>query len=175
MNKLNKMRKALALCLSILILSVCATPAYAHSGRTDSAGGHTDKDTGEYHYHHGYSAHDHYDMDGDGDIDCPYDYDSKTGNSSWNNRNHDPHTNNSIQSEIPKIKPAPNNPSLWDIITVIFSYLPGAIALWLLSSYFLFYILGLFFGDDQGCSASMIVGAVISLALYIWSIIATFS
>ena len=31
----------------------------AHSGRTDSYGGHYDYSTGEYHYHHGYSAHQH--------------------------------------------------------------------------------------------------------------------
>lgn len=63
------------ICLSIflvfitILLSVCA---YAHSGRTDSNGGHYDHSTGEYHYHHGYGEHDHYDMDGDGDLDCPY-------------------------------------------------------------------------------------------------------
>ena len=50
----------------------------AHSGRTDGAGGHYNRSTGEYHYHHGYSAHQHYDIDGDGKKDCPYtfDYDS---------------------------------------------------------------------------------------------------
>ena len=31
----------------------------AHSGGTDSKGGHYDYSTGEYHYHHGYSAHKH--------------------------------------------------------------------------------------------------------------------
>lgn len=33
--------------------------AMAHSGRTDSKGGHYDRATGEYHYHHGYPPHDH--------------------------------------------------------------------------------------------------------------------
>jgi hypothetical protein len=33
--------------------------SYAHSGRTDSSGGHYDRSTGEYHYHHGHSAHQH--------------------------------------------------------------------------------------------------------------------
>ena len=55
-----------------------ATSVYAHPGKTDSDGGHTDHDTGEYHYHHGYPAHDHYDIDGDGDIDCPYDFADQT-------------------------------------------------------------------------------------------------
>ncbi len=61
----------------IIFLVLCvavSVPATAHSGRTDSAGGHTNHSTGEYHYHHGYPAHDHYDMDGDGDRDCPYTY-----------------------------------------------------------------------------------------------------
>ena len=31
----------------------------AHSGGTDSNGGHYDRSTGEYHYHHGYPAHQH--------------------------------------------------------------------------------------------------------------------
>ena len=62
---------ALCLCLSVTV--------FAHPGKTDSQGGHTDHSTGEYHYHHGYSAHQHYDSDGDGDLDCPYDFDDQTG------------------------------------------------------------------------------------------------
>lgn len=56
-------------------ISLCLTlsfTAYAHPGRTDANGGHTDHSTGEYHYHHGYSAHQHSDTDGDGILDCPY-------------------------------------------------------------------------------------------------------
>lgn len=40
-------------------LCLLATPALAHSGRTDSHGGHYDRSTGEYHFHHGYKAHQH--------------------------------------------------------------------------------------------------------------------
>jgi len=70
------MRKKLLLIFTFLLLSVCfCTTAYAHSGRTDSNGGHYNRETGEYHYHHGYPAHDH-----DGGV-CPYDYDDRTG---WN-------------------------------------------------------------------------------------------
>lgn len=54
----------------------------AHSGKTDSNGGHYDHSTGEYHYHHGYPAHDHYDMDGDGRKDCPYKFNNKTNSGS---------------------------------------------------------------------------------------------
>lgn len=73
--RLLKLLIAFALCLS---LSVTAS---AHSGRTDSNGGHTDSETGEYHYHHGYPAHQHYDMDDDGYLDCPYSFDDETGSS----------------------------------------------------------------------------------------------
>ena len=70
----------IALCISLLTIV-----ASAHSGKTDSNGGHYDRSTGEYHYHHGYPAPDHYDMDGDGDIDCPYKFHNKTNHDSSNN------------------------------------------------------------------------------------------
>lgn len=60
------------LLLLLLVLLLLSPAAYAHPGRTDSNGGHTDAATGEYHYHHGYPAHQHYDIDGDGTPDCPY-------------------------------------------------------------------------------------------------------
>lgn len=41
---------------------------YAHSGNTDSNGGHYNRSTGRYHYHHGYPAHQH------ADGKCPYTY-----------------------------------------------------------------------------------------------------
>lgn len=43
----------------IIILFVYFPFVYAHSGRTDTNGGHYDNSEGEYHYHHGYSAHQH--------------------------------------------------------------------------------------------------------------------
>ena len=49
------------LCMFILI-----SFSLAHSGRTDSSGGHYDKNTGSYHYHHGHPAHT---ICG---INCPY-------------------------------------------------------------------------------------------------------
>ena len=59
------------ICVVILCILLFTIVIYAHSGRTDSSGGHYNHSTGEYHYHHGESAHDHYDIDGDGTIDCP--------------------------------------------------------------------------------------------------------
>lgn len=60
----------------VLIVAATLFPihVYAHSGGTDSKGGHYNRSTGEYHYHHGYSAHQHRDIDGDGKLDCPYEF-----------------------------------------------------------------------------------------------------
>lgn len=71
-------RIIVVLFLVLAITGALLIVAFAHSGQTDSNGGHYNRSTGEYHYHHGYSAHSHYDMDGDGDIDCPYTFDDKT-------------------------------------------------------------------------------------------------
>ena len=48
--------------------------AFAHSGGTDSMGGHYDNSTGKYHFHHGHSAHQHENGR------CPYD---KSGRTDW--------------------------------------------------------------------------------------------
>lgn len=58
------MRRLLAVALVLLMLLPAA--ALAHSGRTDSSGGHHDYIHGGYHYHHGRSAHQH-----PGGV-CPY-------------------------------------------------------------------------------------------------------
>lgn len=50
------------LCCALLPLT-----AFAHSGRTDSRGGHYDYQMGLYHYHHGFPAHGH------PDGVCPFD------------------------------------------------------------------------------------------------------
>lgn len=59
--------KKLLLSFTLLLLILLPVTAFAHSGKTDSSGGHYNRSTGEYHYHHGYSAHDH--TNGV----CPYD------------------------------------------------------------------------------------------------------
>ena len=60
------MKKILILLTALLLISLVTIMAFAHSGRTDSNGGHYDHSTGEYHYHHGYPAHQH-----TGGV-CPY-------------------------------------------------------------------------------------------------------
>ena len=68
-----KIVKTTALCLFVfLTVIVLALPVHAHSGRTDSSGGHYDSNTGKYHYHHGYPAHQH-----TGGV-CPYESKDKT-------------------------------------------------------------------------------------------------
>ncbi len=66
------MKKCFALLMSLVLASLTVCPVLAHSGRTDSNGGHWDNSTGEYHYHHGYPAHDH--VNGI----CPFDFDDQT-------------------------------------------------------------------------------------------------
>lgn len=68
------MNKKFLLCFLCLICFFLffVTTAMAHSGRTDSSGGHYDHSTGIYHYHHGYSAHKH-----ENGV-CPYDKESST-------------------------------------------------------------------------------------------------
>ena len=62
------MKRIFCIALSVLILLlVFAIPITAHSGRTDSSGGHYDHSSGEYHYHHGEPAHQH------PNGKCPYD------------------------------------------------------------------------------------------------------
>ena len=66
--------------LIVVFASALLITAYAHPGRTDSAGGHYNRSTGKYHYHHGYSAHQH--TNGE----CPYDSNyNKKNNSDTNN------------------------------------------------------------------------------------------
>jgi hypothetical protein len=80
-------RITLLFCFAVCLLSLLIVTVFAHPGRTDSNGGHTDHSTGEYHYHHGYSAHDHYDMDGDGVADCNYDINNKANHSTSSEKN----------------------------------------------------------------------------------------
>lgn len=67
------MRSYSRLIAILLIVAISVTWVFAHPGRTDGKGGHTDRSTGEYHYHHGYPAHQH-----EGGV-CPYDFDDQTG------------------------------------------------------------------------------------------------
>jgi hypothetical protein len=52
---------------TLLLIGLVSYMVSAHSGRTDSSGGHHNRKDGGYHYHHGRPAHDHYEGH------CPYD------------------------------------------------------------------------------------------------------
>lgn len=73
MKKIACILLAFALCLMSTVI------AFAHSGRTDENGGHTDWSTGIYHYHHGYPAHSH------PDGICPYEAKGAANQASGNN------------------------------------------------------------------------------------------
>lgn len=145
------MKKYSALIFISALISLLCFISFAHGGRTDSNGGHYDRNTGEYHYHHGYSAHDHYDMDGDGDKDCPYNFDDKTnhnsnsGNSNSGNSNNS--SNSSSQDRLDDLfndtSKSDSNESItdkkqlsfWDIVSIIFEI----VGLSILFSMFLIY------------------------------------
>jgi hypothetical protein len=59
------MKNNVFICMLILVF-LFSFQVFAHSGITDSNGGHHDNINGGYHYHHGYPAHQHEDGV------CPY-------------------------------------------------------------------------------------------------------
>jgi hypothetical protein len=85
------MKKAILL-LFLALLLIPSIAVYAHSGGTDSHGGHYDHSTGEYHYHHGYPAHQH------PRGVCPYTDSSSSGNSSGSNNSSIGSTSSSSKS-----------------------------------------------------------------------------
>ena len=101
------MKKVISLVLAVVFAFALASVAFAHSGGTDSKGGHTDRSTGEYHYHHGYSAHQHEDLDGDGDLDCPYDFVDKTGQNSGSTYRSSYRSSTPAPAYTPKPTPTP--------------------------------------------------------------------
>ena len=90
----------LSIVLCFFIFSIAAS---AHSGKTDSSGGHYNRSTGEYHYHHGYPAHQH--QNGK----CPYEFDDQTDHSS----------KSSSVKELPKKETANTGAILFCIILFI--------------------------------------------------------
>lgn len=91
------MKRFFALIFLLIILASISS-AFAHSGRTDSNGGH--RSGSSYHYHHGYPAHQH--TDGI----CPYDFDDQT--------NHDSSSGvRSSPSPSPEILPVKSNSINW--------------------------------------------------------------
>ena len=110
------MRKIVILLINIILLSVALfVYVYAHSGKTDSRGGHYDHQYGTYHYHHGYRAHSH------ANGGCPY-YDDKT-NHSTNNGNSNNSNSNSDGASTKQQKTIDERPVLKNIIEIGFNVL----------------------------------------------------
>ena len=121
---LHPKSKKNALCLCIVFLLFFALPfsSFAHSGKTDSNGGHYDHSTGKYHYHHGYSAHSHYDMDGDGDLDCPYNFNNQTNHNSSSGSNYGDNYGGSTSgnsSSNSSSKSSSSGIGFWDVVLSI--------------------------------------------------------
>lgn len=74
----HKHFKFILLFLLLLLISTGLT-VNAHSGRTDSNGGHYNHSTSEYHYHHGYPAHQH------PNGICPYEFDTSVDSNTFDN------------------------------------------------------------------------------------------
>lgn len=111
-------------CAIALLICLFTITCLAHSGRTDSNGGHYNHFTGEYHYHHGYSAHQHYDMDGDGVVDCPYEFKDNTNHSNTSNNN------NAIQdNKTEDVSETSNKLTLGDILLIIIKIVGMSLAL----------------------------------------------
>lgn len=91
----------------LVAVLVIPSPVFAHGGRTDASGGHTDRSTGEYHYHHGYSAHQH------PNGLCPYNFDDQTDHSTGTSSgNSSPETDTPPTNSEP---PAPKEPT-WVLV-----------------------------------------------------------
>ena len=101
--------KIIVISATFLILLFLSQVSYAHSGRTDSNGGHNS--AYGYHYHHGYPEHQH--TNGI----CPYNYDDQTNHSSSSNsssitqeqHDYNDNSNSSNTIKIPTIKQDSDN------------------------------------------------------------------
>lgn len=82
----------------VIVIILMPAIAFAHSGGTDSSGGHHDYDNvsglGDYHYHHGYGPHLH-----DGGV-CPFDVSETTNNVSIDSTSYDDEEYTFTESEL---------------------------------------------------------------------------
>jgi len=104
------LKKLNAILTCLLFLFICITPVQAHSGRTDSSGGHRDNKNasglGSYHYHHGMGPHLH-----PGGV-CPYASGSSSNTSSglkYSSNSSSYSSSNNIVATIPNYSIKINN------------------------------------------------------------------
>lgn len=141
------MKRLLVLVLALLL----SLPVLAHSGGTDSNGGHNGP--GGYHYHHGYPAHQH-----EGG-ECPYDFDDRTGESSGSSSGSSSSSNSSEEPE-----EAPEKPKRKLDIASFFCSLWQSIRPYLLS--FLRFIC-----TEDFIIPAIIVGTFLLIILYLFGVI----
>ena len=146
MISLKKHLKVL-FCLLIVIIFTTNISVYAHSGGTDSSGGHYDSESGSYHYHHGYSAHQHHGGK------CPYGAERKY--------------ENSVDRYFAQEK-YEKKISFVDVISAIFVSLYYAVPYSFLCAYFSFLILDHFF-EKYGCSLFFIALIVFFILIFIFN------
>ena len=105
------MKKAICIVMFILLFSVSA---YAHSGGTDSNGGHHDYNNvsglGSYHYHHGYGAHLH-----ENGI-CPYDSAGSSDSSSTVSSSGDTYTFTEDELDNFVLDTVNDDPKSWGVV-----------------------------------------------------------
>lgn len=114
--KINKTKFAFkAFALILIMFLFLPLNSVAHSGRTDSQGGHHDRQNGGYHYHHGHPAHDH------PNGKCPYEIENENKSS-------------------PRLEKS-NKRSLWKIILITIAF--SLFLMWFFG-YVLYIILSVF-------------------------------
>ena len=90
---MKKQKKLLSFFIFLIILiNILPIFTFAHSGRTDSQGGHYDRSTGGYHFHHGRPAH--YHINGI----CPYSTTTNTKKNNTSNTYNNYNTNKNINN-----------------------------------------------------------------------------
>lgn len=142
------MKRLLVLVLALLL----SLPVLAHSGGTDSKGGHNGP--GGYHYHHGYPAHQH-----EGG-QCPYDFDDRTGESSGTSSSDSSSSNSSSE----EAEEEPEKPKRKLDIASFFRSLWQSIRPYLLS--FLRFIC-----TEDFIIPAIIVGTFLLIILYLFGVI----
>lgn len=111
--------KTLIFATLLILFAPLSASSLAHSGGTDSQGGHNGPDG--YHYHHGYPAHQH------PNGECPYDFDDNVD-----------HRDRSGDGSSTGIRTSSSGSIAWYWLALIFIaiffvsfYIPSIVAVWL--------------------------------------------
>lgn len=134
-------RKYIAVIVCMLLCVLLPLTAIAHPGRTDSQGGHYDRQNGGYHYHHGYPAHDHpggvcpfEDVEEEDDFDVPaHDDGDNDGYDYAYEDDQKAERNETISQSQPKQREELNsNPHSPETIAIILLSIPFGVGLFLI-------------------------------------------